>query len=61
LRARLLSRADDVRRRLIDDGVVKRLEPNSNSSCHNFLSSLFALLENLGFYARFPLPSSRLT
>src|ERR1700693_3163885 len=37
LRARLLGRADDVRRRLIDDGVVERLEPNSNSSCHNSL------------------------
>src|SRR6185295_648745 len=38
LRARLLGRADDVRRGLIDDGVVKRLEPNSNSSCHIVLS-----------------------
>src|SRR4051812_36802833 len=38
LRARLLGGADDIRRRLIDDGVVKRLEPNSISSCHIALS-----------------------
>src|SRR6267142_5470100 len=43
LSTRLLRRANDVRRGLIDDGVVERLEPNSNSSCHNFLSSLFCV------------------
>src|SRR6185503_5952521 len=36
LRAGLLGRADDVRRGLVDDGVVERLEPNSDSSCHNY-------------------------
>src|SRR5437660_2568561 len=40
LRARLLGRADDVRGGLVDDGVVERLEPNSNSSCHNGLSGV---------------------
>src|SRR5712671_1404504 len=37
LRARLLGSADDIGRRLIDQGVVESFEPDADLACHKFL------------------------
>src|SRR5439155_933442 len=44
LRARLLRRADDVRRGLVDERVVECFQANPNFSRHRYLGSYFRIL-----------------
>src|SRR5204863_8681119 len=58
LRARLRGGPDDIRRGLVDDGVVDRLEPNSNSSCHSSLSRV-SRVDYLRIFVTRPAPTVR--